>query len=117
MSNLKVHEKAHLRTNTFKCPECNKEFKNKRYIESHIRRTHGDGRVITYPCVLCEYKANKKCNLTVHINSIHGEDKTLGCDLCSFISKNKDSFKNHMNTHKNNNTKVKNTDQTSKEKQ
>ena len=99
-SELQEHLKVHKKEYQNCCPKCNKTFKLKKDVLSHLVELHQFknnkatyGFLKPYPtCLLC----NKQCkNLKDHMKQVHRSDKPFSCDLC----KVKFLYKYHRDKH------------------
>ncbi|XP_013778052.1 zinc finger protein 271-like [Limulus polyphemus] len=60
---LKVHSEGE-----HECQTCGRKFKNKSHVQRHAVIHQG---VKPFPCHLCDYSCNVKCNLLKHIRTVH----------------------------------------------
>lgn len=56
---------------------------------------HASHDNICYPCDQCDYKATRKGNLKVHVDSIHKGVQYLYAH-CGYTSSTKNNFNRHM---------------------
>ena len=56
------------------------------------RPEHPDAR---YECEVCSRKFTEKCNLKLHLRTVHGTE-SFQCGECSYVTKRKDSLKRHL---------------------
>ena len=50
---------------------------------------------VKFDCKLCDYKANRKSNLSQHVKSIH-EGIKYDCKLCDYKAKQRNSLTKHV---------------------
>lgn len=77
-----------------KCPLCEKSFKNKQDLASHIR-CHKDIR--KYMCDVCGKRFRSQSHMAYHRYS-HFEERNFHCDKCSQSFKSPHILKTHRNT-------------------
>ncbi|XP_053673551.1 zinc finger protein 585A-like [Anopheles nili] len=63
----------------YPCPICNKEFKFKTYVSSHIANIHGDYK--PYCCEVCGRRFYNKTSYTNHLNRHYGT-RPYPCTMC-----------------------------------
>ena len=80
---------------TFQCSQCEKSFKDKQILRSHIQSIH-DG--ITYPCRKCNYYATKKELLKRHDEIVH-VGRRYECPDCGIMFAYKDYLSKHMKSY------------------
>jgi len=86
---LEKHKSDVHRTGNVKCDYCDKKFKHKEYLASHVKKLHLTIQ-LNIKCKICENVFSNEPNLKNHIALIHSM-KALSCDFCEekFVSKNK----------------------------
>lgn len=103
----------------FQCEICNKKFNSKSSLWNHKRNVHVN---YNFSCHLCERKFKNKLTLNCHVKSVHlnenlticsvcgksvkcinshmvivhGERKTLTCDLCNKVYSSERNLKTHQ---------------------
>ena len=83
---------AHQEKIKVKCVECGKEL-NKRAYKKHLEEVHGERK---FACDLCDYKAQNKYNLQLHVSKTHLGYKEVPkskCQHCDLVTTN---FHFHM---------------------
>ena len=89
---------------SFKCEECNVEFKEQENLNSHKANVH---LIKKHHCDTCKKDFASNASLKSHKKFVHKENLTedLKCDICNKTLSRKD----HLRTHKKNVHKVQNT--------
>ena len=89
---------------SFKCEECNVEFKEQENLNSHKANVH---LMKKHHCETCKKDFASNASLKSHKKFVHKENLTedLKCDICNKTLSRKD----HLRTHKKNVHKVQNT--------
>ena len=85
---------AKKRNPEYKCEICNKTFKRKDYLKSHIKIVHENTK--KYECPSCALKFTLKHNLTRHQRS-HQTNMMPKCHICNINFKNNRSLNAHKN--------------------
>lgn len=88
-SNLAEHLKQH----RHKCADCPKTFSLRRYLVSHIEKSH---RQQMYECSVCKYKSNNKGTLKNHYIRLHTSNYDYACDICGKQFKIKKALNHHV---------------------
>merc|ERR1712218_45694 len=96
IENAQCNIPEHLREKkrTFMCEYCNKMFKIKGHLNSHIKHIHGEKNIF---CDQCDYKTSFKNNLRLHVARVHY--KTEIHQTCQLCSKRVTSLDWHMKTY------------------
>ena len=84
-NNLQSHVSAVHRVILSLCNECGREFKNPDYLRNHVNRFHNTEMVI---CDVCKKVCKSKANLYNHKKDVHELVKNLLCSLCGEAQKN-----------------------------
>ena len=87
------HDIAKGRIRRFQCPDCEKVFNRGANLRAHIKATH-----TVYPplnCKLCKFVALYSGNLKKHIVTAH-EEKTIKCDDCYYKVKHATTMEKHI---------------------
>ena len=94
-SNLFTHVKTeHLKLKK-KCPECNKLYPIKTYL-NHVNKMHRSNKSDeTLNCELCDYSTNLKDYLKKHVRIKHEREKRHLCDQCHLRFEFPNELKNH----------------------
>ena len=80
---LKHMTEVHGHVKIFKCSYCDVAFRNKKAIEYHEAKIHGQGTIETIICSRCTFTTHSKALLKNHTDRIHGEKaKTNLCSQC-----------------------------------
>ena len=81
------------------CHICQKSFKLKRYLYSHMKR-HADVR--KFSCEICGFKFMEKNKMKLHMESHKSKEMRnlpYKCEICCHQFYNKAGYDDHMNTH------------------
>lgn len=85
----------------FKCPTCNKCYRNDSSLKSHMK-THDPGfdpATVRQQCEHCGEFFNHKSSLNKHLLRHLGLGKTFDCDVCGKKVASKGSYRSHMAIH------------------
>lgn len=77
------------------CPECGKLFYDKKTMIRHLNTIHQGLRNYN-DCDQCSYRAEAKCHLKKHIESVHEGVKRFVCEKCPYKTNWKSHFKSHQ---------------------
>lgn len=115
LSALKEHLRSHSEDRTFKCSQCDSEFKHASNLLTHMKKTHGKNcscpagcctcfskapkAQISLDCKLCSRTFSGKRQLKIHMR-IHGNKAHLICKLCNTEFPNKFLLTKHRLKHK-----------------
>ena len=92
------HLRFHIRSAHFneqtQCNLCDYQAKHKGHLTEHVLNVHDEGA--TYNCSIqnCDFTANKRRSLRIHINSVH-LNHWHSCNLCDY----KSAMKSHLTEH------------------
>ena len=86
----------------FTCYVCQRPFKRKDNIKSHLWTSHREGEEINkkFPCNFCDGKFDRKSILLTHIKGVHTRLKDQSCPKCGFVTAYKQDLKRHMIQHR-----------------
>ena len=77
----------HTEAPSFRCEECDSNFKSQLELEWHTETTHDENtQSKELKCNQCEFKSRQDTELRKHIESSHKEDYKYCCDSCEFGS-------------------------------
>ena len=76
----------------FQCSQCDKKFRKKGELLSHIRFTHDNVRI---NCELCDFKATNKTHVREHILRVHA-GVTIFCPVCNGEFGSQSTLYDHM---------------------
>ena len=97
---LKQHESRHTATRNFKCETCNKGFKTKEDLQTHMP-IHNDPtyrKVHKYPCSHCGKMFTQHGARQIH-ERIHTGEKPFKCSVCDFRCVSSSNLGKHMKKH------------------
>ena len=77
------------------CPECGKLFYDRKTMIRHLNTIHQGLRNYN-DCDQCSYRAEAKCHLKKHIESVHEGLKRFACEKCPYKTNWKSHFKSHQ---------------------
>ena len=107
-ADLKKEKQNDYKRSTTVCQECNKTFRQNRYLQTHISIVHR--KLTPYPCEQCYRSFGQKIHLKTHINTVHRKLKLHQCQECKKSFGRKDHLQKHVKTlHQNllhNNAKI-----------
>ncbi|XP_068243089.1 uncharacterized protein [Palaemon carinicauda] len=81
--------------NNFKCPYCNKFYRTKDHIISHIRIHTGER---PYPCDVCGKRYRQRIDIIRHMR-IHTGERPFTCGMCNASFNQKTNLRSHMRIH------------------
>lgn len=64
--NLTIHEKTHLKTESFVCETCGSTFYHIKNLKRHIREKHSPSS-LKLQCSICDFTTNRKHSLNIHV--------------------------------------------------
>lgn len=98
------HNKIHMRSNPYKCPEadCKKRFPSRIYLNSHLKKAHSNQaqEVESFECPTCSkwirHRKQFRYHLLTHAADVHPQKKA--CEVCGkYVYKR--YLKDHMFVH------------------
>lgn len=92
---LEKHLLNHAEHRPYKCPQCNKGFKQPCHLNQHLR-THTDER--PFPCEVCRKSFKQACQLKQHMR-LHTGEKPYHCSQCSRSFKQASQLNQHVRLH------------------
>ncbi|XP_066254732.1 zinc finger protein OZF-like isoform X42 [Euwallacea similis] len=95
-NHMEKHEPGYKLRSKVKCPQCEQEFLDKKYLKIHLSKKHGtDSKFI---CDLCGKELYSKSGLKDHMN-IHQGLKPHKCELCGEGFANSTTLRLHCRRH------------------
>ncbi|XP_021965830.1 myoneurin-like [Folsomia candida] len=81
---LKDHMRSHSKERPFRCLQCEKGFKSKKNLDTHVTRVHTEGYVVPTPhkCPHCDKGFQYPFILEGHIRQVHMGERPFVCDQC-----------------------------------
>jgi len=102
-SHIKVirHRVVHRHEAKFHCDNCQKNFKSKKILTTHLSKVHGIHRNMEYQCPKCPSSFNFANHLKAHVekHSIPNREPDLFCEHCDMIFNNRSALNYHMQKH------------------
>ncbi|XP_063533764.1 zinc finger protein 287-like isoform X2 [Cydia strobilella] len=98
-SALDVHMVAHTKDPKFQCDICQKKFRLKHLVLTHIRKIHENEK--NYQCDVCAKTFFEKVLLQRHAKT-HSKKRLYKCNECGLALKTKDTLKSHLLIHRSN---------------
>ncbi|XP_035687197.1 oocyte zinc finger protein XlCOF19-like [Branchiostoma floridae] len=95
---LKEHQVVHTGETQHVCDVCQKKFKYKRGLITHMRHLHPQGDETPAKCTVCSKEFKCEQYLKRHMLA-HSEVRPFLCDTCGKAFKSKDVLKKHTKTH------------------
>lgn len=98
--NLRLHKQTHT-AELVQCPICNKSFKGRKNLSSHIDFKHSD----KHKCPHCDYSTGLLTAYRKHVATVDhskvslakkDKERSLECDLCSMTFQYPSTKANHM---------------------
>ena len=105
MSNLNSHiDRAHSGPRQrLPCPfdGCTSTQASQRHLDDHIAKKHHGLGFIHCPVETCEFQAQYKNVMDMHVVSIHSDDKPFVCTFagCDYATKRRDTLESHLRRH------------------
>lgn len=90
-------ETIHMPGETFKCPHCDYNTRNKANLVRHVE---GHSNIKRYVCETCGASFRALATLTEHQTFVHSDSRDFVCDTCGKAFKNKSTLQRHLRTHK-----------------
>ncbi|KAL7303929.1 hypothetical protein TKK_0004047 [Trichogramma kaykai] len=88
-------DELHNQSKPFKCDICDKSFKQKSNLTSHIHAVHD--RIKPFECEICHKSFPARSHLKRHIMGVHKRIKRSECEICHKSFSDKGYFKTHLN--------------------
>jgi len=102
-SHIKVirHRVVHRNDPKFNCDKCQKAFKSKRILVTHLSKVHGIHQTMKYQCPKCPNSFNFETHLKVHLekHSLPHREPDMFCDHCEMTFNNRSALNYHMQKH------------------
>jgi len=94
----RLHRASHTDQRPFACDECDKCFRSRGHLSSHVRFVHNKER--KHACTQCGKAYRGKHELTEHFRQIHTGERPYGCKLCDQRFSSQHRLSEHENNHK-----------------
>ena len=97
----KNHMKKHENTDNniienHKCDQCDKSFKQKEYLNKHIRYIHKKSEAGKWICNICQKEFSQSGPLSIHMKKIHVDKEPQDCQNCGKTYPSKLHLKDHI---------------------
>ncbi|CAF4913851.1 unnamed protein product [Pieris macdunnoughi] len=86
-----------VKSNKFKCPECNYLSRKQELVDRHILKVHRGEN--PFQCFMCDYTTSNKGNFAEHIRRHEGK-KPFKCSYCPHRNVSKKNLKKHELIHR-----------------
>ena len=99
-SALKVHMKSiHLNLRPHQCDKCDRTFRSKYFLQSHLTLVHANKKERNFQCNVCSKSFSLKGNMIAHVKRIHENEKNKECTHCLAKFKSNTELEHHLFTH------------------
>ena len=89
-------KEVHSKRGRVKCPQCDRDFSRRVYMERHYAKAHASSQEIIR-CGTCEKTFNRRDNLKRHIKEVHKDaEGEFECEECVAVFTRKSKLERHM---------------------
>ena len=95
------HRVVHRNEAKFNCDHCQKIFKSRKILITHLSKVHGIHQHMKYQCPKCPSSFNFQNHLQAHVekHSLPNREPDLFCEHCEMIFNNRSALNYHMQKH------------------
>ncbi|XP_052746182.1 variant-silencing SET domain-containing protein [Bicyclus anynana] len=99
-STLRKHHERHAGvTRVFQCTQCDKTYKTKRILKTHVAEVHLKRDVKTMPCPHCDKMFKSVKLLNNHVRQTHLRLYACQCEICGVTLASKYNMTTHLTSH------------------
>lgn len=89
---------VHLKQHPRRCPICPERFNSNYQRTKHLRIVHNHSSGL-FRCEICGREYDLKCHLSLHIRSVHLQERNFECNICSSRFFSKELLNRHVVIH------------------
>ncbi|KAI7800191.1 GDNF-inducible zinc finger protein 1 [Triplophysa rosa] len=79
----------------YRCEKCSRSFYYEKSYLKHLNVNHGVQMDIALRCDICQQTFRNRCNLKIHQQHVHNDERLFPCDVCSKTFKRKKDVTRH----------------------